>query len=533
MLIPDWRNTIWADLSQPWDVIVIGGGIVGAGVFREAVEAGLRTLLVDAHDFSSGTSSRSSKMVHGGLRYLKNAQVKLTLDSSRERQRLIREGEGLIDPLRFNLVNYRNDHTPGWVFGLGLIAYDMLALRWKHTRLSRQNLKEVCPQLNDSNLLGGYEFYDAQTDDARLVLRVIQEGQLAGGTAINYAKVVGFLKNQKNRVCGVKLQDLLTDKETELKAQLVINATGAWADEMRSKIGREPRLRLLRGSHLIFSQEQIPLADAISFLHPSDHRPVFAFSWEGATLVGTTDIDHGHHMTTDPWISEQEMEYLLEAVNHIFDCLKLTRDDVRSTFAGIRSVLDTGKADPSKEARDEILLNEDGLITITGGKLTMFRHMAQRTLKFASKYLPEKIKFDADRRALDIIDQKKLTSIYESQQLNVEMKARLIGRYGAHASQLIETIATEEFQLIPDTKTVWAELRWAARNEQVLHLDDLLLRRTRLGSLLPQGGQAILPSIRKICQNELGWDDEIWQAEEAAYLRLYQQSYSVPKPVPA
>ena len=531
MLIPDWRNRVWDDLSQPWDVIVIGGGIVGAGVFREAVEGGLKTLLLDRHDFSSGTSSRSSKMVHGGLRYLKNAQVKLTLDSSRERQRLIHEGKGLIEPLRFNLVNYRKDHTPGWVFGLGLIAYDLMALRWKHTRLSRQSLKKICPQLNDANLLGGYGFYDAQTDDARLVYRVIQEGQLAGGKALNYAPVIGLLRNQHKKVCGVQVRDLLTEKETEVQAKLVINATGAWADEVRGNIGKSPRLRLLRGSHLLFSQERIPLEDAISFLHPTDHRPVFAFSWEGATLVGTTDVDHDHSMSTDPWISHQETDYLLEAANHIFDCLKLTKEDVRSTFAGIRSVLDTGKADPSKEARDEILWDEDGLITITGGKLTMFRHMAQKTLRFARKYLPEKIKFDSDSRALDMIDEKRLGVVYENQHLSPEMKMRLMGRYGIQAPILVDSIPADEFSIIPETQTLWAELRWAARQEQVLHLDDLLLRRTRLGSLLPEGGRAFMDKIRSTSQSELGWSDERWQAEEEGYWQLYYQSYSMPQEI--
>ena len=529
MEIPGWRAKSWADLSQPWDVIVIGGGIVGAGVFREAVEAGLKTLLLDAHDFSSGTSSRSSKMVHGGFRYLKNAQIKLTLDSSRERQRLIHEGKGLIEPLRFNLVNYRNDHTPGWVFGLGLIAYDMLALRWNHTHLSKQFLKEICPNINEDSLLGGYGFYDAQTDDARLVLRVIQEGQLAGGSVLNYAKVVGLLRNNQNKVCGVQVKDVFSGEEKELQAHLVINATGAWADEIRGIIGKEQRLRLLRGSHLIFSQERIPVKDVVSFLHPQDHRPVFAFSWEGATLVGTTDVDHGHTMTTDPWISQEETDYLLEAVNHIFDCLKLTREDIRSTFAGVRSVLDTGKADPSKEARDEILWDEDGLITITGGKLTMFRHMAQRTLRFARKYLPEKIKFDADGRALDVINENKLASVYQSQILSTENKLRLIGRYGIHASSLVESIPANEFTIIPETQTLWAELRWAAREEQVLHLDDLLLRRTRIGSLLPNGGQSIMQKIRAISQPELGWSDTRWELEEEAYWQLYFQAYSLPQ----
>ena len=525
---PDWRASLWAEIQQPWDVIVIGGGIVGAGVFREAVEAGLKTLLLEGHDFSSGTSSRSSKMVHGGLRYLKNAQVKLTLDSSRERQRLLHEGGGLIDPLHFNLVNYQGDRTPGWVFGLGLIAYDLLALRWKHSKLSRERLKEICPQLNEKRLLGGYGFYDAQTDDARLVYRVIQEGQVAGGSAINYARVVGLLRSSKGKVSGVQVKDFVTGDEKEVHAGLVINASGAWADELREMVNKPARLRLLRGSHLIFTHESVPLHDAISFLHPQDHRPVFAFSWEGATLVGTTDIDHDHPMSTDPWISAQEVEYLLSAVNHIFDCLDLTSDDILSTFAGIRSVLDTGKADPSKEGRDEILWDEDGLITITGGKLTMFSHMAQRTLRFARKYLPEKIKIDKDKRALDCIDFEKINVFLDQPDLSAHQKLRLVGRYSHNTPNLFLSSHGTDFENIQTTPTLWAELKWAAGHEQVIHLDDLLLRRTRLGSLLPDGGKEILPQVRQICQTELAWDDTHWQVEEEAYLRLYERAYSLP-----
>jgi glycerol-3-phosphate dehydrogenase len=530
---PGWRASVWADLTQPWDIVLIGGGIVGAGIFREAVEAGLKTLLLEGHDFSSGTSSRSSKMVHGGLRYLKNAQVKLTLDSSRERQRLIHEGQGLIDPLHFNLVNYQGDHTPGWVFGLGLIAYDLMVLRWKHTHLSRQRLKEICPQLNEKRLVGGYGFYDAQTDDARLVYRVIQEGQAAGGTAINYARVEGLLRNSKGKVCGVQVKDALTGAEKEVRAGLVINASGAWADELRGKIGRSPRLRLLRGSHLIFSSDRVPLDDAISFLHPDDHRPVFAFSWEGATLVGTTDVDHDHPMSTDPWISPQETDYLMSAVNHIFECLNLTTGDILSTFAGIRSVLDTGKADPSKEARDEILWDEDGLITITGGKLTMFSHMAQRTLRFARKYLPENIKIDKDKRALDLVNGDKFKSILDYPGLSAEQKIRLLGRYSHNTPNLILSSHGSDFEKIQATHTLWAELKWVARHEQVIHLDDLLLRRTRIGSLLPQGALPIMHQIREICQPQLGWDDSRWQAEVLDYQRLYAQSYSLPQSLTA
>lgn len=526
---PDGRKNLWADITQPWDVVVIGGGIVGAGIFREAVELGLRTLLVDAHDFSSGTSSRSSKMVHGGFRYLKNAQIKLTLDSSRERQRLIQEGQGLIEPLRFNLVNYQDDRMPGWVFGLGLIFYDLLAMRWKHSRLSPAYLHEICPQLNQKLLSGGYGFYDAQTDDARLVYRVIQEGIQAGGMALNYARVAGLLRNHRGKICGVQLKDQVSGLEHELRAGLVINASGAWADELRGQIGKTPRLRLLRGSHLIFSQAQIPLETVISFLHPVDQRPVFAFDWEGATLVGTTDVDHGGPMLTDPSISAREVDYLMTAVRHIFDCLDLTEGDIRSTFAGVRSVLDTGKADPSKEARDEILWDEDGLITITGGKLTMFRHMAQRTLRFARKYLPEKIEFEPRQRALDALDEQKLNSVYENPLLSTQQKIRLIGRHGMFTPELLSISLPAELETIPETLTLWSELKWAARQEQVVHLEDLLLRRTRLGILLPEGAREILPAIRTVCQPELGWEDARWQAEEQAYLALYERAYSLPQ----
>jgi len=529
---PGWRRLMWADLTQPWDVIVIGGGIVGAGVFREAAGIGLKTLLVEGHDFASGTSSRSSKMVHGGLRYLKNAQIKLTLDSSRERQQLVHEGKGLIDPLHFNIVNYQGDHTPGWMFGLGLIVYDIMVLRWKHSKFSKQRLKEICPQLNEKQLIGGYGFYDAQTDDARLVYRVIQEGQAAGGSAINYTKVVDLLRSNNGTVCGVQVRDELTGAEKEIKAGLVINASGAWADELRGKIGKSPRLRLLRGSHLIFTHDRIPLDDAVSFLHPDDQRPVFAFSWEGSTLVGTTDVDHDYPMVTDPWISPNEVDYLMTAVNHIFDCLHLTTEDIVSTFAGIRSVLDTGKADPSKEARDEILWDEDGLITITGGKLTMFRHMAQRTLKFARKYLPEKIKFDPTGRALDRIDEQKLKAVFDHQMLSTQQKIRLMGRYSYNTPDLILSASAEYLESIQATPTLWAELKWAARHEQVVHLDDLLLRRTRIGSLLPLGCMPMMEQIREICQPELAWDDSRWQAEVLAYQQLYNQSYSLPLSIP-
>jgi len=537
MSTENWRDSIWSDITtqtkqkpEPnWDVIVIGGGIVGAGVFREAVRAGLKTLLVEAHDFSSGTSSRSSKMVHGGFRYLKNAQIKLTMDSVHERKRLIKEGVGLINPLPFHLVSYHGDRIPGWVFGLGLVAYDTLAMRWDHTHYSAPELLEKCPNINQKSLEGGYQYYDAQTDDARLVYRVIQEAQSAGGTALNYAKVTGLLRDRFGQVKGIALHDLITNQTAEVKALVVINATGAWADQLRAHIGRGPRLRQLRGSHLVFPHRKLPVQDVISFLHPQDHRPVFAFAWEGVTLVGTTDVDHPYPMETNPYISNDETNYLMEGVDHIFGCLGLKRSDVRSSMAGIRSVLDTGKADPSKEARDEILWDEDGLITITGGKLTMFRHMACQTLRLAKKYLPGSFQCKDDARALDPVTERSIQDLTHAKNLDPLWKIRLLGRYSNKTADLLTFSHEDEFSRIADTLTLWSEVRFAAQAEQIVHLDDLLLRRTRLGTLLENGALNEIERIKSICQEELGWDDSRWQMEERAYRALWQKSFSLPE----
>src|SRR5512143_370876 len=211
----NWREQIWRDLDQPWDLIVIGGGITGAGILREASRAGLKVLLVEGHDFASGTSSRSSKMVHGGLRYLRNAQVRLTIDSVHERERLLREGRGLIEPLSFLIAGYLGDRPPAWIFGMGLMVYDALGRHWAHQRYNAARLQELCPQINGKDLIGGYHYYDAQTDDARLVLRVIREAVRAGGTALNYTPVEGLLRDRAGQVRGVRVCDRVTSAAKE------------------------------------------------------------------------------------------------------------------------------------------------------------------------------------------------------------------------------------------------------------------------------------------------------------------------------
>ncbi len=522
-----WRDEIWDALAGPWDLIVIGGGITGAGILREASRAGLRALLLEAHDFASGTSSRSSKMVHGGLRYLRNGQVNLTLESVRERERLLREGRGLVTSLGQLMVSFKDDPMPLWVFGIGLTLYDLLAFKWGHRRYSAAALRGLCPPLNPEGLVGGYRYFDAQADDARLVLRVIQEAVRGGGTALNYARVESLLRGREGEVDGVALRDLAPGgrgRTVEARAPAVISATGAWADDLRAQVGGRRRLRRLRGSHLMFSPERVPLSRAVSLSHPRDGRPVFAFPWEGVIVAGTTDVDYREGIETDPAIQPGEVDYIFASLQRAFPALKLGPADVISTIAGIRSVVDTGKADPSRESREHVLWDEKGLLTVTGGKLTTFRLMAHDALRAVRSRLPGSPRFDARLRVLDAPPSDPgLLAV-----LGPAPRLRLLGRYGADARGLADAVREDELSPIEGGVSLWAEIRWAARAEGVIHLDDLLLRRVRLGLLTRRGGVSLLPRIRKIAQPELGWDDTRWETEAGDYARLWERSYHLP-----
>lgn len=535
-----WRDEIWSRLDQVWDLIVIGGGITGAGILREATRAGLKTLLVEANDFAAGTSSRSSKLVHGGFRYLKNAQIKMTFESVRERERLIREGRGLINPLGFVIACNRSDPIPAWLFGIGLSLYDLLAVRWSHRYYDKAGIKALCPELEMPGLTGGFRYIDALTDDARLVLRIIREAVMEGGLALNYAKVEGYIFDQARQVRGIQLRDAAPegkDRCLEIQARMVVNATGAWADRLRAlrvkghsepgsdrkKATARPLLRKLRGSHLVFPWERIPLTRAVSILHPVDQRPVFTFPWEGVTIIGTTDVDHLHDIEDEPYISMDEIEYLLKAVQHTFPAQQLGMEDVQSTFSGVRAVINTGKKDPSKESREHTILYEDGLLTITGGKLTTFRLMAVTTLKFLREKCAIRFDFDPDQPILDT----PRPDILAALDVNNAVRLRLLGRFGCEIGNFVETARTEELAPVQPTPVLWSELRWAARCEGVVHLDDLLLRRVRLGLTLPGGGLPWIQEIRKIVQPEMGWDDARWEAEISSYEKRFKSNYSV------
>lgn len=491
-------------LAPQYDLIIVGGGVSGAGLFREASRSGLRVLLVDARDFASGTSSASSKLVHGGLRYLKNGQWRLTLESVRERQILLREAPGLVQTLPFLMPIYR-DRPPGrWLMRFGLWLYDRMAGRSVSRWLDAGQTLQRQPQLRREQLLGAMYYEDAQTDDARLVLRLLQAGRERGQTACNY--MAAQLLREGSRVSGVRLHDAIDGGTREIGAALVVSATGAGADQLTGD-AQAPRLRPLRGSHLVFPAARWPLRQAVSWLHPRDRRPVFAYPWLGAVLYGTTDLDHAG----DRWAScatAQEIDYLLEGAAAQFPDLHLQAGDALCSFAGVRPVLADGEGDPSSASRESALWQSPGLIGIAGGKLTTFRLTARQVLRLASRELPAL----APSATAALFDDRDDADILPS-------------RFGRHAAQ-IRALGTDELQRIGDTPYCWAELRWSLRHESVQHLDDLLLRRTRLGLLCAAGGAEHLPRIAALCQVELDWDQMRWQDERARYLALWRERHA-------
>jgi glycerol-3-phosphate dehydrogenase len=473
------RRDARARLDDGVDLIVVGGGITGAAVLLAAAQAGVRAVLLEAHDFASGTSSRSSKMIHGGLRYLKNAQFRSTFEALRERRRLVREQAALVRPLDNTILAYRGDRQPPWLTGLGLTAYDAMALTWAHERESPEAVAARVPGIATDGLLAGHHYAEATTDDARLVLTVLAEAERAGGSALNYARVEAVQRDARGHVAGVAVRDLVSGDTFEVACRVVVNATGAWGDELRCTDDRKPVLRRLRGSHLFFPTDRFPLPVAISLMHPSDGRPVFAYPWQGVTLVGTTDVDHEPPMTTDLRCTPGEVDYLMTAVAKAFPSFGLQASDAVSSIAGVRPVVRGRHGSPSKESRESLLLDEDGLVSIVGGKLTTFGPMGRRAADAALRYLG-----DVPRRQPG--------------------SARPVDTEG------------EVHPLI------------AAAAESVVHLDDLLLRRTRLGLTSPDGGLAALRAVRSAVQQVLGWDDARWTAEEDRYLDLWNRYYSPP-----
>ncbi|WPC03691.1 glycerol-3-phosphate dehydrogenase/oxidase [Pseudomonas benzenivorans] len=522
----DGWNAAWRERALPelagcdWDLIVVGGGICGAGILREAARRGWKCLLLEQRDFAWGTSSRSSKMVHGGLRYIAKGQLGLTRDSVRERQRLLAEAPGLVEPLSFLMAHYRGRFPGPKVFGGLLALYDALAGRRNHLYYPLQQLRYLAPGLEEEGLLGGTRFFDAVTDDARLVMRVLGEARGDGAEAFNGVRVVELLR-EDGRVVGLLAEDRESGRRYRLRSRAVAQATGAWADRLRC--GGGAQVRPLRGSHLLLPAWRLPVAHAFSFMHGEDGRPVFVFPWEGATVVGTTDLDHREPLDQEACISGAELDYLLAACAQQFPAARIEARDLLSTWAGVRPVVSDGEAGrrPSDETREHALWVEPGCVTLAGGKLTTFRLLALEVLRACAGFVGREV---ADLGAPTFSPGPEPALA----QLSPARQKRLAGRYGRELPGLLTLLAEVGGQVVDGSETLWVELAWAAQHELVLHLDDLLLRRTRIGLLLPGGGQAQLPRIRALCQARLGWSDARWGQEERDYLALWRRCYGVP-----
>lgn len=487
------RPALPALAAQNWDLLVIGGGITGAGIALEASRLGQKVLLLEQRDFAWGTSSRSSKMVHGGLRYMAQGDVRLTRDSLRERERLLREIPELVVRKTY-LFPLQKGRFPGR-FGMAaaLWLYDLLAGIRDHRWLSLKTLRQREPGLNLAGLSGAMSYTDALTDDSRLVLRVLHEAVGMGATAVNYLKVAGVVHTAAG--FRVEVEDQREQGSATLTASRVINATGAFADLLS---GSAPRIRPQRGSHLFFAAKRLPVTDCLTVMHPADGRPVFLFPWQGVTCVGTTDLDHRQPLDEEARVTAEEVDYLLEVINHQFPKAAITAADMLSCMAGVRPIIASGKGvDPSKERRDHAIWQQDGVITVSGGKLTTFRLIALDTLLAAGLLTPKQ--------------RRQLGNGHEPL-----FAGRLPFDFGnplTHQAQLPD--------LVP-------RLAWILEHEQVVHLDDLLLRRTRLGLLLPDGARELLGQVEALCRAHLDWDDARWQQEQQRYTDIIRRYYQPP-----
>lgn len=381
--------------NKELDLLVIGGGITGAGISLDAANRGIKTGLIEMQDFAAGTSSRSTKLVHGGLRYLKQLEVGLVAEVGKERAIVYENGPHVTTPEWMMLPFYKGGTFGPLSTNIGLQVYDFLAGVKKHERRKMLKSEEALakePLLQPEQLKGAGYYVEYKTDDARLTMEVLKKSIQLGTTALNYIKATTLLYDDQGRVNGVLAEDQITKQTFEIRARQVINATGPWVDEIRDIDGskRGKTLQLTKGVHLVFSQDVFPLRQAIYFDTP-DKRMIFAIPRENKTYVGTTDTVY-EGTIAHPMVTVEDRDYLLHAINDMFPSLFITPEDIDSSWAGVRPLIAEGGKDPSEISRkDEIFVSNSGLISMAGGKLTGYRKMAEQAVdKVVTAFKKEK-----------------------------------------------------------------------------------------------------------------------------------------------
>ncbi|MFN8163736.1 MAG: glycerol-3-phosphate dehydrogenase/oxidase [Solirubrobacterales bacterium] len=546
------RASAFAEIAgQRFEVVVIGGGITGAGVALDAASRGYSVALLERGDYAVGTSSRSSKMVHGGLRYLQNFDLGLVREALLERQLMVQLAPHLVYPTPF-LVASLGEERRDRKLGFGLNMYDVMATTrvgrsrremrtskeededfyWspdRHRTIDREEVLELVPALAARDPKDAYLFYDCQTDDVRLVLTVLGEAERFGAVSLNGADVTEVLFDD-GRAAGVAFVEAESGERAEVRADNVVNATGVWADQIRpEEIVEEedvPRIAPSRGTHLILDQADLPMGHAACIVPAGEGRMIFSLPWYGRTLVGTTDNDFDGDIR-HPKPPAEDIGYLLEAVNDFFGT-SLTDSDLVGAYAGVRPLISSG--DPRKSVdisrKAELYETSSGMLTITGGKLTTWRRMAKQTVD----RLVEREGREAPCHTAEIPlgMEARPNDLEAPEEVGEEALSQLAFRYG-HAARAVLDIAREDPKLarpiVPGRPDLLAEVALAARREQARCVADVMLRRTRLGILAaPQlRDAASVRPVAEVLGAELGWsrrqvkrEAEAWPEASAA-----------------
>jgi glycerol-3-phosphate dehydrogenase len=513
--------------EERFDVLVIGGGVTGAGVALDAASRGFKTALVEKEDFASGTSSKSSKMVHGGLRYLQQREFRLVYENLAERQRLLDNAPHLVSPLPFLIPLFGRDgvvsKTVARSYSTALWLYDItggLRIGSRHRRVNKDEALAHLPTLNTDHLVAGFLYFDARTDDARLTLTLARTAALDHGAVVaNYTSVVRLTTDEAGKATGAVVRPTGGDESAEfaVQARTVVNATGVWADDVRAlDEGAHPRsIRPAKGVHITVPASRLPCDIAAVIPVPQDRRSIFVVSWPDTDLVylGTTDTDYQGPLD-NPACTPEDVDYLLEAANNVTTS-RLTRHDVTGVWAGLRPLLAPDKkgghvsertSDLSR--RHTVRRSTHGVITVTGGKLTTYRKMAQDTVDAVVRELGESPR--SRRCVTRNLSLRGAAAKTRDPVARDEPMARLVGRYGTEAGAVLALADGQPDLLEPvidGLPYTGAELRYAAQEEMAHTLDDVLGRRTR--ALIQQARPTMAAALAaaRLIAADMGWDD--------------------------
>jgi glycerol-3-phosphate dehydrogenase len=504
--------------QAPWDMAVIGGGATGVGIAVDAASRGYSVCLLEQSDFGKGTSSRSTKLIHGGVRYLQQGNVSLVMEALKERGTLLRNAPHLVRDLAFVVPNYLWWEAP--FYGIGMKVYDLLAFRYgfgKSRHLSREEVIGLIPNLEREGLRGGVVYYDGQFDDARLLINLAQTATLLDAVLLNYAPVVAMSHDADGFVDGLVFKDLESGRQHSVRARCVINATGAFSDAVRKldETDVRPMIAPSQGVHLMFDRSFLAGDSAIMVPRTSDGRILFAIPWHGHTLVGTTDTPVGE-VPIEPVAQEQEIELILDTAAHYLT-RRPTRSDILSVFAGIRPLVKASEASSTAALSREhsIHVARSGLLTIAGGKWTTYRRMAEDCVDHAIT-LAKLDERPCMTRTLNLHGYQQHAEQFDE-----------LRYYGSDAAAIVELIAVAPQlgrQLDPRLPIVAAQVVWAVRHEMARTVDDVLSRRTRALFLNARAALAMAPAVAKIMATELGRDD-IWANDQVRQFTAMAQSY--------